>query len=1019
MRIQRVSRMGIKLACSLFLIVLHAEISEASVTASSVLPLSPDNSGFARFRFMDTNTSNAYFTVGRGTPGQIASCPNPSFETLTYDSANNISWCDRTVVMGNYANFTLSNQGGGSWIYTDKLVGIDAVDTREFKYRVKAYTDGASSYVSIWTASCTIADGQDPLAQWVTLFNQHIGAPSTSPILSLSDIPISSSALPTLTQKTVTLNSHSAIIYIYSNDKYVAVFGPRGTLLGLTNRALGDEFITYSASSSNNVPRDPFYPSWNDYVWLIKYGANTNFNSDLSCPSQSASDISLTYSASGNVVPNINTATGKLTFTWTGLPNGMVVTNTWNMVSTDGTNGSSAGLRGQLAVTGTPDSGGYLCASFPVVTGLGLQSFANTLTPDAIDLTWPSGKGSGPNNSGSLIKSYSQTGASFAAATGNGLQLQFAGLANSTHALYLATEDAANHPKQFVLNNYWMSGGNSNAGGSMIDRYPDTGTGILTSAFTSNYDTVLRPMCGGTSRMAKQYRKWATQQDWTKSNSTARLTSTRTDIAQSVRDGLYWWTSILGSAGKPDGLLNYVQNPQQDTNYINNLKAEIGMTTSGGNVPIGIHLYTWYQETFDQQLPKFTMWAAGSDGITMPQALASIRNDGTMVVPYINTNDIDISDRSPPTYSCSSSTHGWWNTPLTYGPWTNEIVVNDLMQKPSSFSSEPFYIFCSSSQSVLGKADPSLPSWQSMVSFNVGQVLNNSTGLGADGVYLDTFGTGYHPDFNPLHTQHVGHGDWWLAGQTTIGANTVQQAVQAGSNGVRKLTASEYFNEPLMSYSDVIMNYEMPKLSDTPLLWTVYSGYQIYAGGNISFASTDAARMAIQGRNFVWGYQLGLMNGNALCGSSSGLCDPAYPTVAYARKLAQARNSSFLRPYLSYGELLDTADDVSGNMVSYIDVASGGVGAWCDTTQHSGCSDTSGPAPAVRGARWRVPSGGEIIVLTNTTSSPVTATIAIPVTWVSPSVCNADGTGCASAGSIVASKVSVQVAANEIKVLKK
>jgi uncharacterized protein DUF6259 len=977
----------------------------ASITPGSLLPLSPTSGeGYAKIQFEDTAT-NGVFSVRRGAPGNIATCP--SGETRSYDSVNNLTWCARGVLPSTTsATYTLAKDASTNiWTFTDKRVRLDDVDTREIKYEIR--NGVAGNYESGWTASCSITDGQNPLDNWIATFNHQMDAT----LLATTDIPSATGLnIASLASKSVTFHGGVAgTLYIYSNDKYVAVFTSRGNLVGLTHRALGEDFITHGTGDSGNQFRDPLGTS-DAWAWLLKGGTSTQYNADDSCPQQSTTGVQTFSGLNGTVGTPVLDSAGNLTFTWQSISNftGSVSTK-WSLASTDSATGSASGLRGRLIVNGAPNSGGLLCATFPRLPGVGLQPIATTAVTDLI---WPSSIGSkGANNSGSVLKNYSQAANGAGASLHRGLQLQFAGASRGSQGLYIASEDAASLPKYFHFSNYYVnSSSNTYAGDSYIDHFPMDGTGVAGNTLQPNYDMVLRPMCGGAERMAKQYRSWATNQSWAKSGGNARLTVNRTDISQSVRNGLFWWISNLGT--NPSILLDYLQ---RDTLA---LKKEIGPTASGGNVPIGVHLYQWYQGIFDHQNPVFNDMNAAPDGTTTTSAIASLHNDNIVVMPYINISSVDISDRSSITVSgCSpSTTYGFWTHLLTYGPVAGEDMKDYLMHRPipASPNNEDLYVFCNSRSpsSQLASADPSLSKWQQINQFNIDKVLD----LGADGVYLDTYGNGYVPNFNTAHTlpttggHSKGHGTWWLNGLAATGADAVLRA-QNGAPDPRGVIGVEYFNEALMPYGDIVMSYEPPRLSDSPLLWYAYSGYQMYAGGNSNNTTSEIAKRAIFGQSFVWGYQLGLSNGNTLCGSSTGQCPIDDKIVDYVRSLAVARNTAFLRQYLSYGELLQRVDDTTSTaaLVSYT-----GSDAWC-----SGDSRCSGSAPAVRGARWKNAAGtGEIILLTNTTTATVAAAIKKPTTWDNAYVCSADGTNCSSitpSGGLY----SLNFGDREIKVLQK
>src|SRR5690349_10860692 len=124
-------------------LIFHCGISLASVSGSSFLPISPDQS-HPRFQFTESSNSGAaQFSVARGVIGTLSACPD-SGETLSYDSTANISWCTRTAQAGSTNAYALA-LNSGVWTYTDKIIGLDDVDTREFKYSATLLNDSAGT----------------------------------------------------------------------------------------------------------------------------------------------------------------------------------------------------------------------------------------------------------------------------------------------------------------------------------------------------------------------------------------------------------------------------------------------------------------------------------------------------------------------------------------------------------------------------------------------------------------------------------------------------------------------------------------------------------------------------------------------------------------------------------------------------------------------------------------------------------------------------------------------------------
>jgi|GEM_PF-2796715 len=999
--------------CAL-LVLCWSAIARASVGAGSVLPLSPAAiGGYPQFQF-SAAAGDGSFSVGRGAPGSLGLCPGAG-ETLNYDADNDFSWCVRSVSAGETANYKLVVQNG-VWTYTDKSVQLDNVDIREFKYQVKTAAEAATAYRSTWTASCPIAAG-DPLANWIAAFNQQSG--SSTPLLARANIPDPDPAQPWLTQFRQISTSYNGMpirLYVLANDKYVAVFGPTGTLAGLTHRALGAEFISFSAPAS---------PLWRP-AWILNAGsADESVKKSLS--SSDATIDPLTQ------LPRVQVEFGMgiLRFTWnsfagdSGFSN-VAVSNLWALNPYDSNDGNASGLRGMLEVIGNPDSNGWLEGEFPMLTGLGSRQLSTQTTQQASNLLWPGG-----NNEGSLLLSYNTAVTQKSGSLLNEMQLPFFGVLSGGAALYIAAEDAEYQPKSFYFQNYWSDSSCLNSkcsGAAFVTHYPLDGTGLAGNSLAPDYAVVIKPMCGDRwERLGKQYRAWATRQSWA-FDGNARTLVNRNDLPRSVRDGLFWWNADNGPL-QTWYMLDYIQNT---------LKPLIG--PNSGGVPVGIHLYQWYTGNMDFNTPVFIQKPDTMDPTTpnlqvsVPSLLEAVQGDGSVVMPYINAGSIDISNRSDPAYiRCPPDlAHGFWDRNLDYGGYdglVNGPVMNFGLMKAAPVAQddvsglEDREVLClGNSSGVAGiqmLVDPSLPQWQGIVDHNVSQVFD----MGAGAVYLDVFGRGYVPDYNPVHG-HYGHGTWWLEGQAAMAANAAGAAARAetqgeisvfSSSGTRRVVGAEFFAEPLMQSVDMVMNYTTTAPLSVPLLNIVYSGYQMIAGGANHGASSDAARAAVYGRTFVWGNQLLAYGTRALCGYAAQ-CPPMYPVVQYVRNLASARHSPFLIDYLSYGEMAQVEDDMnSANLRSY---SSGD--SWCLATGSDAC-----PAqlPVVRGMRWR--SGrdaSEIILLTNTdVANPVSnVRIALPQTWINgASVCEYDGSACSPAGVASYRIVVPWMDAGAIKVLKK
>lgn len=998
-----------KMSIMLTLWVLSG-LTKAGVDQNSVYSLSLEqNTGHPRFQWKALPTDNE-FEVARYHRGRIIGCPD-SVELQEYINDINITKCFKLVKVNTNSseNYLLEyDSERGVLRYTDKSIVIDEASPDEYEYSVKISSDASTALTALWTASCPIIDGQDPIERWVNNFNQRIGVGANW--LKRSDIP--NMTINDGARKVLVKISEGKELILFVNSKYVAVFTNRGNLVGLTHRALGEEFMTYRPEfvTQTAVSRDVFSTS-NGWNWFIKYGKSNDAKETI-CTQINTSGGG--YVSSLNKIPAYDLVDGKLKFSWNNVAalNGSVVAE-WDLSTVDDfvDSNSLAGLKGKLTVSGQMSSGGIICAAFPQMVGLGLKG-AGDSADTKVEFILPSSVGGSANNNGSISLGY-PAGVSYNAITNNGRQLQMSGILKNDKALLISTNDINNNPVTYFFSNYWLGnqGASLNPADSFIEHYAKEGSVAAGgNLLNEGYSVILRPMCGNWARLSKTYRAWAMQQSWVKSNTPQQVgvgvnkhTIERSDINQQLKHGLFWWLEFVES-----DLNKFIDRVQKFN------KITIGNTDAGGDIPIGVHLYAWYQELFDYNIPHFTdkpgvagVIRAIQNKYRSDQSLPLI-NDKTIVVPYINVNGIDFSNR-PGNEGCAVGSHGWYQNNFFYDSidffngWDLSKLAMQRSVPDAAINNEIYYGSCykgSATNTPDPKfhilADPSQPNWQALVAHNTQKVLN----LGANGVYYDTFGVGYHPDYSPEHG-HGGHGNWWLQGQQRIGADA-QAQLAANSTSQHKLLASEYFSEGLMPFIDIVFNYAEPKLNDIPLVWSVYSGYQLYAGNNANKAATLKAKNAIWGRTFVWGGQLGLSTFGFLCPGNTCTTD-----IDYLKKLATIRNSTFINSYLAFGEFINTADDLNPiNKQEFF-----GSDKWCSSGV--GCEGT---APSVWGARWKDAYGeSEIILLTNTSDVSVNATINIPAIWKDVEICDVDEQCNPTAGDGTA---LVQMLAHDVKVLR-
>jgi hypothetical protein len=164
-------------------------LTKAGVDQNSVYSLSLEqNTGHPRFQWKALPTDNE-FEVARYHRGRIIGCPD-SVELQEYINDINITKCFKLVKVNTNSseNYLLEyDSERGVLRYTDKSIVIDEASPDEYEYSVKISSDASTALTALWTASCPIIDGQDPIERWVNNFNQRIGVGANW--LKRSDIP--------------------------------------------------------------------------------------------------------------------------------------------------------------------------------------------------------------------------------------------------------------------------------------------------------------------------------------------------------------------------------------------------------------------------------------------------------------------------------------------------------------------------------------------------------------------------------------------------------------------------------------------------------------------------------------------------------------------------------------------------------------------------------------------------------------------------------------------------------------
>ncbi len=885
-------------------------------------------------------------------------------ETLCYGDETLVDgWCRFSVAAGS---------GSGPFVFADPNIRIDSSNPAEYRYRVAAADaeDNASAFNSRWANSCPVAV-EDPEQGWLDSVVDYNG----TELVTAGDIA------PTTTPTVKGLPTVNPNYYVLSDDRYIAVFGKSGGLVSLTHRNYGKDYVAGYRTAGHAL----YKGYWAD-AWTLTTVDNS-----------AANGVPGTLSSGkiGLAVPAAVPVTGGIQFTWSNPDSsGYDIVTTWTLAS-----GGSSGLHAKASVTpvGSPGpSAGLSKFDFPVIRGLGYEH---------ADLLWPRNIGAKqdefPYKDGATLYDTSRARSWEFMKDGS---MQFFGFSYpidsaNGNLLYVGAEDSALLPKGFTIQMNFVSGSETVPAAFSAWNYPINGTGLSVSKIdssTHDYDLVLQPMCGDFTKIAKRYRKFAEQQDWLKVSEDKTLvegdsetfvtakTAARIDIPQKLKDSVFWWTQNNGLDKTLDLMKDYANGTISYTAI--GLKAAIGPTQG---VDVGIHLNNWYQPGFDRNMPEFTERVGGPTDLA--GYMAAVQDDGTLVMAYINSTNVDVNDRYNSSYECTENTGtivtpgdgytlilgdqtcGWWNRYYVVGSTSYSIQDNAMYRangasKTAALETE----IAGGSGATAAVAQPGSTFWRSVHDANVETVFSS----GADGVYLDTFGSGYRADYAALWGVSVGHplghnAEWRedtsaLASSARI-IGELRDVVAETPN--KRFIAAEHFNEAFIRDVDLFTVYSDHDIYSFPLAQLVYSDYQLFAGPQGRINDTDAARRLRYGRAFTWGFELGLSSLHQVCGSD-GECssDELRDVVSYFRTLAKARKE--LADFLSLGEFLGIPAATEPTMVST---------DWC---VDQGCTVVEeANMPAIQIGRWLSVDRKRAFIATNTSTSAATTTIAIPPNW--------------------------------------
>ena len=392
---------------------------------------------------------------------------------------------------------------------------------------------------------------------------------------------------------------------------------------------------------------------------------------------------------------------------------------------------------------------------------------------------------------------------------------------------------------------------------------------------------------------AKRYREWALRQKWARKGPLA----TRKDFCRRLGDVGLW--------------LQIWNPPGEVTNAVAKALAALP------DIPLGVHWYVWHQIPFDHSYPEYRPEKQG-----VREAMEWMKRHGVLVMPYINAR--------------------LWDTALPSFDGARSFAC----KKPDG----NIYVEKSACARNMAPMCPATVFWQQTIGDICAWLVDD---LGANALYLDQVAqTGPGACHDPSHGHSLGGGAWWTEGYRNMITPIRRHAAEKGV----AITA-EGSSEPFMDSLDAFLAWNERAPNDVPLLPAVYSGRTVYFSSPQDRRDSLDAFCAVQGRDFLWGCQLGWYWGSDHFFDSRNTDRISFVTALCRERIAR-------KDFLVYGELLGEVSVTSG--APQMDLALNRI----RTKNVVRCR-----MPSVRGTVWKDAQGKNLLAcLVNVSSSERTVT---------------------------------------------
>jgi len=357
--------------------------------------------------------------------------------------------------------------------------------------------------------------------------------------------------------------------------------------------------------------------------------------------------------------------------------------------------------------------------------------------------------------------------------------------------------------------------------------------GVAGNAYRPRWPIVVAACRGDWWQGAKLYRRWAiAEAPWTQKGPLAK----RSDVPKALT-GLGLW--MLGGGHAKDVVPKMLEAAKLF------------------DVPVGIHWYNWHEIPFDTYYPNYFPTKPG-----FAEGVKELVGKGIVVMPYINGRLWDSGNKN-------------FKEALPFACKTPD-------GKP--------YIERYGSKRPLAVMCPYTPFWQKKVQ-GICRLL--MTGCGVNAIYIDQIGAAApRLCYDKSHGHPIGGGSHWVDGYRAM-LEPIKRI--AHSDGRDVILTTENNAEPYMDNVDAFLVWNPRFDNEIPMVSAVYSGYTIYFSSPCAVSDELRAFCGSQGRDWLWGCQLGWMGFELLAPANRAKAE-------YLRDLAKQRLAA--AKFMVFGELL-------------------------------------------------------------------------------------------------------------------